>query len=1094
MDGRRNFMGSQSYVVNGFRYRPLIPIILAKLKDSETSDHFHIVPSELRWQPGEGEEVRVYSDLYHSDAFLHAYRDIQLLPPESDQDTIPRCIVALMFSSDETMLTSFGNAKLWPVYMLFGNETKYRRGKVSLRLFEEVAYFQSLPDAFHDWYLQQSGKKVVGDPLLTHIRRELFHAQWKILLDAEFVEAYQHGLVIDCLDGVCRRFYPRILTYSADYPERVTVVEDIEAMGTQTDRMYRDSQLRVDDESRRKQISTARHSIYETNYSVNAKVVEKQLKASSLVPAQNAFSERLSSFGFDMYSMLAVDILHEVEIGIWKSLFIHLLRLLEAIDTASIGMLNSRFRQMPTFGRDTIRRFSKNVSDRKQFGAREYEDTLQCAMVAFEGLFPDEHDGIVQALLYTMAQWHSFAKLRMHTDPTLAILDSWTTILGNDARTFTSVTCVAFKARELKKEYEARKRAEARKRSHKAPTEGPGRVNAPPSNADASGSSTKPSPSPSQSTDGRRDRTWNLSTPKFHGLGDVVSCIKRFGTTDSYSTQMSERFHVFPKSQYRRTNKKDVPKQLSRIQARQARIKKLRRQLYPSAEERGQTDQFLVSTHAQAGTPPYFIGRSQNSPVNLSHFLRLHANDLATKGFMHKLKHHLVPRVVETLINEAQAQPERYSASLAKLKEFAQSGYSNTLRQDADNTIYFHSEKIYRHNILQILYTTYDCRQDCDTLNPSTSRRDFMSVAMPADNPEATESTDYVYGRLLGIFHANVLYMGPGAFDYRRRRFDFLWVRWYEPVTSTRTSAAQPTKELDRVRFIPLTKTDSWGFIDPSHVLRAAHILPRFALGQLHRDAVPGRIFSKCAREREDWKEYCINRFVDRDMTMRFYPGLGVGHSLGRHGTFEARSRPATPMDVDVPVLEARQVVSSELDEGSTDSEDSGYEGGGGDDQRSPSTSGTEDSSECVADKCKSPKYSCALYYNLPPAMASRLRRSCSYPSLPFISPAAESLSVVVELRPDAAQVLATEELSVALMCFPFPPWALSIPRGIRLQEDPPDLRVAHSECGHRTLKWKLQSNSRRSDLLRALAQPCPNSDALGHRTSLPGTIPESRR
>lgn len=57
---------------------------------------------------------------------------------------------------------------------------------------------------------------------------------------------------------------------------------------------------------------------------------------------KNAFSDQLSGFGFDMHQMLAVDILHEFEIGAWRSLFIHLLCLLEAIDTASVGTLNSR--------------------------------------------------------------------------------------------------------------------------------------------------------------------------------------------------------------------------------------------------------------------------------------------------------------------------------------------------------------------------------------------------------------------------------------------------------------------------------------------------------------------------------------------------------------------------------------------------------------------------------------------------------------------------------------------------------------------------------------------------------------------------------
>jgi hypothetical protein len=41
-----------------------------------------------------------------------------------------------------------------------------------------------------------------------------------VLLDDEFLEAWKHGIVITCCDGVKRRFYPRIFTYSADYPEK----------------------------------------------------------------------------------------------------------------------------------------------------------------------------------------------------------------------------------------------------------------------------------------------------------------------------------------------------------------------------------------------------------------------------------------------------------------------------------------------------------------------------------------------------------------------------------------------------------------------------------------------------------------------------------------------------------------------------------------------------------------------------------------------------------------------------------------------------------------------------------------------------------
>ena len=44
---------------------------------------------------------------------------------------------------------------------------------------------------------------------------------WKIILsDEDFVHAYLYGMVIKCVDGIERRIYPRVFTYSADYPEK----------------------------------------------------------------------------------------------------------------------------------------------------------------------------------------------------------------------------------------------------------------------------------------------------------------------------------------------------------------------------------------------------------------------------------------------------------------------------------------------------------------------------------------------------------------------------------------------------------------------------------------------------------------------------------------------------------------------------------------------------------------------------------------------------------------------------------------------------------------------------------------------------------
>lgn len=46
------------------------------------------------------------------------------------------------------------------------------------------------------------------------------HATWELLLDDDFCHAYKYGMVVECSDGIRRRIYPRIFTYSADYPEK----------------------------------------------------------------------------------------------------------------------------------------------------------------------------------------------------------------------------------------------------------------------------------------------------------------------------------------------------------------------------------------------------------------------------------------------------------------------------------------------------------------------------------------------------------------------------------------------------------------------------------------------------------------------------------------------------------------------------------------------------------------------------------------------------------------------------------------------------------------------------------------------------------
>jgi hypothetical protein len=62
--------------------------------------------------------------------------------------------------------------------------------------------------------------KLPTDELFRYCKKELFHAQWSVLLSRDLKDAMRDGMVIVCPDGQQRCFYPRIMTYSADYPEK----------------------------------------------------------------------------------------------------------------------------------------------------------------------------------------------------------------------------------------------------------------------------------------------------------------------------------------------------------------------------------------------------------------------------------------------------------------------------------------------------------------------------------------------------------------------------------------------------------------------------------------------------------------------------------------------------------------------------------------------------------------------------------------------------------------------------------------------------------------------------------------------------------
>ena len=120
-------------------------------------------------------------------------------------------------------------------------------------------------------------------------------------------------------------------------------------------------------------------------------------------------------------------------------------------------------------------------------------------------------------LVFVMGCWHAYAKLRLHTERTLASFKRLTTDLGVLLRYFAIVTCPAFNTTELPHESAARLRRAA---------------NNPGVRASGGG--------------GVRTKTFNLKMYKIHTLGDYPQTIRERGTTDNYTSQRvgdkAERF------------------------------------------------------------------------------------------------------------------------------------------------------------------------------------------------------------------------------------------------------------------------------------------------------------------------------------------------------------------------------------------------------------------------------------------------------------------------------------------------------------------------------------------------------------------------
>jgi hypothetical protein len=232
---------------------------------------------------------------------------------------------------------------------------------------------------------------------------------------------------------------------------------------------------------------------------------------------------------------------------------------------------------------------------------------LQCAIPVFDGLLPEPHNSIVLDLLFCLATWHAYAKLRLHTSTTIKYLKVATTELGQILRHFSRTTCETYVTHDLPHEEAARGRRKAAKAAKAAQT--------------ATGPSREESNAKGKKKSQKRQRHFNLSTYKLHALGDYANTIAEFGTTDNYTTQVvrahapfscsttniyqGELEHRRVKRLYARTNKFNYVPQIT--------IHERRERLARKGQDRARADK-LPYTNPEAH---YHISSSEKAFINV---------------------------------------------------------------------------------------------------------------------------------------------------------------------------------------------------------------------------------------------------------------------------------------------------------------------------------------------------------------------------------------------------------------------------------------------------------------------------------------------
>ncbi|KAG2090390.1 uncharacterized protein F5147DRAFT_586734, partial [Suillus discolor] len=159
--------------------------------------------------------------------------------------------------------------------------------------------------------------------------------------------------------------------------------------------------------------------------------------------------------------------------------------------------------------------------------------------------------------------------------------------------------------------------------------------------------------------------------------------------------------------------------------------------------------------------------------------------------------------------------------------------------------------RVFQPKRFQINYTTYDVRRDQDMLKPGNG-----STVMMLSRESSASAHPFWYARVLGAFCINVLHVGPNACNHSPQYMEVLWVRWFGVVPQYRWGFQEG--RLPKIGFVPDSPA-AFGFLDPSLVIRACHLIPAFADHRTNDLLRQGPSTARLPGEVDDWASFYVN-------------------------------------------------------------------------------------------------------------------------------------------------------------------------------------------------------------------------------------------